>query len=133
MKILCCRRRNWNCKFLIQRTTRVSNKWHRYQALKRKGVLHQYEAEDEPTRPILDRELSTAIDSLQSSTAAIEAQCKVLEAQRDALMALKALDKPNLSVEHMRNERRRKEHQEKSRLDIAVNSLPCTISRSILN
>jgi hypothetical protein len=33
---------------------------------------------------------------------------------------LKALDKPNLGVEHMRNERRRKEHQEKARLDLAV-------------
>jgi hypothetical protein len=71
----------------------------------------------------LDHELASAIDSLQSSTEAIEKQCKVLEAQRDALMALKALDKPNLNVEHLRNERRREEHQEKSRLDIAVCNL----------
>lgn len=35
-------------------------------------------------------------------------------------MALKGLDKPDLAVEHMRNERRRKEHQEKGRLDVAV-------------
>lgn len=68
----------------------------------------------------MDHELASAIDSLQSSTEAIEKQCRVLEAQRDALMALKALDKPNMTVEHMRNERRRDEHQEKSRLDIAV-------------
>ena len=83
--------------------------------------MHQYE-DSEPVRPILDHELSTAIDSLQSSTAAIEAQCKVLEAQRDALMALKALDKPNLTAEHMRNERRRRETQEKARLDTAVST-----------
>ena len=83
-------------------------------------MLHQYEIDDEPIRPILDHELSSAIDALQSSTAAIEEQCKVLEAQHDALMALKALDKPNLSVEHMRNERRRRDNQEKARLDIAV-------------
>jgi hypothetical protein len=38
-------------------------------------------------------------------------------------MALKALDKPDLAVEHMRNERRRKEHQEKGRLDVAVRLL----------
>ena len=82
--------------------------------------MHQYEAEDEPTRPVLDHELSSAIDALQSSTAAIEEQCKVLEAQRDALMALKALDKPNLDAEHLRNERRRKGHQEKARLDASV-------------
>lgn len=95
----------------------------RYQTLKKKGVLHQYEADDEPIRPILDRELTSAIDSLQSSTAAIEEQCKVLEAQRAALIQLKALDKPNLEVEHLRNERRRKEHQEKARLDVAVSKI----------
>jgi hypothetical protein len=57
---------------------------------------------------------------LQSSTAAIEAQSKVLEAQKDALSKLKSLDKPNLDVEHARNERRRKEGQEKARIDVAV-------------
>jgi hypothetical protein len=91
-----------------------------YQTLKKKGILHQYEAEDEPVRPIMDHELASAIDSLQTSTAAIEEQCRMLEAQKDALMKLKALDKPNLDVEHERNERRRKEHQEKARLDVSV-------------
>jgi hypothetical protein len=57
---------------------------------------------------------------LESSTAAIEAQSKVLEAQKAALMQLKALDKPNPDVEHLKNERRRKETQEKTRLDVAV-------------
>jgi chromosome segregation ATPase len=94
-------------------------------------VLHQYENDDEPVRPILDHELSNAIGSLQNSTAAIEEQCKVLEAQRDALVALKALDKPNLSVEHMRNERRRKENQEKARLDTAVEDISISISEQL--
>ena len=92
----------------------------RYQTLKKKGILHQYEAEEEPVRPILDHELASAIDSLQNSTAAIEAQCQVLEAQKAALMQLKALEKPNLDVEHLRNDRKRKENQEKGRLDVAV-------------
>lgn len=98
----------------------------RYQTLRKKGLLNQYEDADDTStlRPILDHELSSAIDSLQSSTAAIEGQCKVLEAQRNALMALKALDKPNLAVEHLRNERRRKENQEKARLDSAVCAFP---------
>jgi hypothetical protein len=64
--------------------------------------------------------MSSAIESLKSSTAAIEEQCKVLEAQKAALMRLKGLDQPNMDVEHARNERRRKEAQEKARLDIAV-------------
>lgn len=92
----------------------------RYDELKRKGILKQYQNDDEPIRPILDHELSSAIESLETSTAAINEQCRVLEAQKEALMALKALDKPDLAVEHMRNERRRKEHQEKGRLDVAV-------------
>jgi hypothetical protein len=95
----------------------------RYQTLKRKGSLHQYESEGEPTRPILDNEITSAIESLQSSTTAIEEQCRVLELQKDALMRLRALDKPNLDVEHARNERRRKEGQENARLDIAVSSI----------
>jgi hypothetical protein len=92
----------------------------RYQTLKKKGLLHQYESEGEPNRPILDHEISLAIESLQSSTVVIEEQCRVLEAQRVALLKLKSLDKPNLDIEHARNERRRKEGQEKARLDVAV-------------
>lgn len=92
----------------------------RYQTLRKKGVLHQYENDGQPVRPILDHEISAAIESLQNSTATIEAQCRVLEAQKDALLKLKALDKPNLDAEHARNERRRKEGQEKARLDVAV-------------
>lgn len=88
--------------------------------MKRKGLLHQYESVSEPVRPILDHDIASAIKSLQSSTSAIEEQCKVLEMQRDALIRLKTLDKPNLEIEHARNERRRKEGQEKARLDVAV-------------
>lgn len=88
--------------------------------MRKKGLLHQYESEGEPPRPILDHEIASAIESLQSSTAAIEEQCKVLEAQKDALVRLKALDRPDLDVEHARNERKRKEGLEKSRLDVSV-------------
>lgn len=95
--------------------------------MKRKGLLHQYESEGEPVRPILDHELSSAIESLQNSTAAIEEQCRVLEAQKDALVKLKALDKPNLEFEHLRNERRRKEGQEKARLDVAVDDVSAAL------
>lgn len=101
--------------------------------MKKKGILHQYEAEEEPTRPILDHELASAIDSLQSSTAAIEEQCRRLQAQKDAFMKLKALDKPNLDIEHDRNERKRKEHQEKGRLDVAVCAQPVPRANSLIN
>ncbi|KAL1592248.1 hypothetical protein SLS60_011325 [Paraconiothyrium brasiliense] len=81
----------------------------------------------------MDRELASAIVTLQTSTAAIEEQCKILEAQKDALVKLKALDKPNWDVEHQRNEKRRKEHQEKARLDVAVNDVSATINEQLVD
>ena len=72
--------------------------------------------------PHRDSDISAAIAALQSSTAAIEKQFQILETQREALVSLKALNKPNISVEHMRNDRRRHEIQEKGRLDIAVST-----------
>jgi hypothetical protein len=78
----------------------------------------------------LDHEIASAIESLQTSTAAIEEQCKILEAQKAALVKLKALDKPNLDVEHARNERRRKEGQEKAQVDVAVRIASGTAKKS---
>lgn len=99
--------------------------------MKRKGLLHQYESEGEPIRPLLDHEIAAAIESLQTSTSAIEEQCRVLEAQREALTRLKALDKPNLAAEHIRNERRRKEGQEKARLDVAIDDVSTAITEQL--
>lgn len=87
--------------------------------------------EEEPLRPFLDHEIASAIDSLQMSTAAIEEQCRTLESQKDALMKLKALDKPNLDTEHLRNERRRKEQQEKARLDVSINDVATIINEQL--
>jgi hypothetical protein len=46
-------------------------------------------------------------------------------------MKLKALDKPNLDAEHARNERRRKEGQEKARLDIAIDDISTAITEQL--
>ena len=99
--------------------------------MKKRGILHQFENEDELVRPILDHEVASAIEALKSSTAAIEEQCRALKVQREAIMALKALEKPNLDVEHLRNEQRRKHHQEKARLDIAVGILAVSSIRHL--
>ncbi|KAH6612126.1 hypothetical protein C7974DRAFT_347432 [Boeremia exigua] len=121
----------WVHEYLNEETLLTKEELELYQTLKRKGLAHQYEAEGEPIRPILDHEIAAAIESLQSSTTAIEEQCRVLEVQRDALMRLKALDKPNLDAEHARNERRRKEGQEKARLDIAIDDVSTAISEQL--
>ncbi|KAF2105797.1 hypothetical protein BDV96DRAFT_655271 [Lophiotrema nucula] len=121
----------WVNEHLNEETLLTKEELELYETLKRKGLLQQFEDDDVPLRPVLDHELASAIDSLQSSTAAIEEQCRVLEAQKDALSKLKALDKPNLSVEHMRNERRRRENQEKARLDIAVEDVSTSITEQL--
>ncbi|KAF2188568.1 hypothetical protein K469DRAFT_565217 [Zopfia rhizophila CBS 207.26] len=121
----------WVMEYLDSSTLLTKEELDLYQALEKKGVVHQYENDDTFARPILDHELTSAIESLQSSTAAIEEQCKVLEAQRDALVALKALDKPNLEVEHMRNERRRRQHQEKARLDISIEDVSSSLNEQL--
>ncbi|KAF9694117.1 hypothetical protein EKO04_007787 [Ascochyta lentis] len=121
----------WVHEYLNEETLLTKEELELYQTLKRKGLSHQYESEGEPTRPILDHEIASAIESLQSSTTAIEEQCRVLEAQRDALMRLKALDKPNLDVEHARNERKRREGQEKTRLDVAVDDVSTIITEQL--
>ena len=46
-------------------------------------------------------------------------------------MKLKALDKPNLDAEHVRNERRRKEGQEKARLDVAIDDVSTAIGEQL--
>ncbi|KZM21069.1 uncharacterized protein EKO05_0011157 [Ascochyta rabiei] len=121
----------WVHEYLNEETLLTKEELELYQTLKRKGLSHQYESEGEPARPFLDHEIASAIESLQSSTTAIEEQCKVLEAQRDALMRLKALEKPNLDVEHARNERKRREGQEKTRLDVAVDDVSTIITEQL--
>ncbi|KAF2846478.1 hypothetical protein T440DRAFT_432437 [Plenodomus tracheiphilus IPT5] len=121
----------WVEEYLHEDTLLTKEELELYQTLRKKGLLHQYESEGEPVRPILDHEIASAIESLQSSTAVIEEQCKVLEAQKDALVKLKALDKPDLDAEHARNERRRKEGQEKSRLDVSVDDIVASIKEQL--
>ncbi|KAI8931181.1 hypothetical protein NX059_011532 [Plenodomus lindquistii] len=121
----------WVDEYLHDDTLLTKEELELYQTLRKKGLLHQYESEGEPVRPILDHELASAIESLQSSTAAIEEQCRVLEIQKDALAKLRALDKPSVDVEHARSERRRKEGQEKARLDVSVDDVVMSIKEQL--
>lgn len=72
-------------------------------------------------RPIYDHEIQTAIESLESSTAAIEKQSRALEVQKQALLALKAQnDAPIGAAKRATADRNRKHVQELQSLDIAV-------------
>ncbi|PVH96569.1 hypothetical protein DM02DRAFT_617157 [Periconia macrospinosa] len=121
----------WVNEYLQEDTLLTKEELELYQTLKKKGLLHQYQGDNQPIRPILDHELASAIGSLKSSTAAIEEQCKILEAQKSALLKLKALEKPNLDVEHLRNEERRKQKKEKARLDTAIGDISTTVQEQL--
>ncbi|KAH8729043.1 hypothetical protein GQ44DRAFT_756929 [Phaeosphaeriaceae sp. PMI808] len=121
----------WVDEYLHEETLLTKEELELYQTLKKRGLLHQYENGGEIIRPILDHDITSAIESLQVSTTAIEAQCKILEAQKDALVKLKALDKPNLEAEHARNERRRKVGQEKARLDVAIDDIAVAMTEQL--
>ncbi|OCK82052.1 hypothetical protein K432DRAFT_349774 [Lepidopterella palustris CBS 459.81] len=102
-----------------------------YCAISKRGTARLDETEALNIRPHYDNDLNAAVEALQNSTAAIEKQCHVLEAQKEALEALKALNKPDLQVEHTRNDRRRREIQEKARLDIAVEDVSSSITETL--
>jgi hypothetical protein len=103
----------------------------RYSQLSANGRFQSLQSEDSRFLSHRDEDLEAAVAFLQTSTAAIEEHIKVLNFQKDALEDLKALNKPNLAVEHIRNDRRRREHQEKSRLEIAIEDLSSSISSNL--
>ncbi|OCL13636.1 hypothetical protein AOQ84DRAFT_385268 [Glonium stellatum] len=121
----------WIDEYLDPSTLLSKEELDLYCKISKKSTTHLIEGEDTEIRPHQDNDLSAAIAALQSSTAAIEKQYQVLEIQKEALLSLKALNKPNLSVEHMRNDRRRHEVQEKGRLDIAAEEVWTSVTEQL--
>ncbi|KAF2763117.1 hypothetical protein EJ05DRAFT_472054 [Pseudovirgaria hyperparasitica] len=75
-----------------------------------------------------DDEISEALKSLQSSTTAIEEQCRVLESQRDALNSIRAESRASATSARSRADRSRRRGDEKSQLNIDVEDLVSTAS-----
>ncbi|KAF2012983.1 hypothetical protein BU24DRAFT_494881 [Aaosphaeria arxii CBS 175.79] len=121
----------WVNEYLNEETLLTREELEVYKFMQKKGLISRHNLDNAPIRPLLDHELSSAIESLEISTAAIGEQCKVLEAQASALKALQAMGKPNMKVEHARNERRRKEQQEKARLDITIEDVVTSINEQL--
>ncbi|KAF2489070.1 hypothetical protein BU16DRAFT_472447 [Lophium mytilinum] len=119
---------SWVHEYLDQNTLLSQDELDLYRQLSSNGRLQKLDTENSKMFPHRDEDLAAAVASLQTSTAAIEDHIKVLESQKNALHDLQALNKPNLTVEHMRNDRRRHEHQEKARLEIAIEELSSSIS-----
>ncbi|KAF2805414.1 uncharacterized protein BDZ99DRAFT_449957 [Mytilinidion resinicola] len=119
---------SWVDEYLDQNTLLSQEELDLYRQLSSNGRLQKLETENSKLFPHRDEDLAAAVASLQTSTAAIEDHIKVLESQKNALHDLQALNRPNLTVEHMRNDRRRREHQEKARLEISIEELSSSIS-----
>jgi len=76
----------WVREYLDSSTLLTRDEVDLYKAIKEQGNVDSVRPE---TVPLQEFDIKDAIDSLKSSTAAIEKHSQALEAQRDALLALK--------------------------------------------
>ncbi|KAK5017962.1 hypothetical protein LTR16_000862 [Cryomyces antarcticus] len=80
------------------------------------------------TRPILDHELQTSVDALENSVTAIETQCKILEAQKEAFLSLRARNRERtIASERAMKQRLEKHRREKALLDVAGEAISDTL------
>lgn len=80
-------------------------------------------------RPLSDEEFEHAISSLESSTAAIDAQCQIMEAQKRALLDFKARNKTS-DDRITRSESGKSQHKltrDKAQLDLELGQLSGTL------
>ncbi|KAI4725709.1 hypothetical protein E4T49_06562 [Aureobasidium sp. EXF-10728] len=82
-------------------------------------------------RPMQEPDFESAIDSLETSTAAIEKQTAILEAQRDALQKLRILNREPTSTASNSEEKRSTQARTKAQLDLETNELTETIQQRV--
>lgn len=83
-------------------------------------------------RPLSDEEFEHAINSLESSTAAIDAQCQLLEAQKRALLDFKARNSSGDQQGHAEPSKRRQTvTREKAQLDLELSQLSSSLKERL--
>lgn len=82
-------------------------------------------------RPMQEPDFESAIDSLEASTAAIEKQTVILEAQRDALRKLQHLNKEPSSTVSDSDEKRSSQARAKAQLDLETKELTESIQQRV--
>jgi hypothetical protein len=82
-------------------------------------------------RPFSDHEFELAIDSLETSTAAIEKQCHMLEQQKRALQKLQSQNASVESIAAAREQRSSKSAREKAALDFDIDELSQSTSNRL--
>ena len=82
-------------------------------------------------RPMQEHDFESAINSLETSTAAIEKQTAILEAQRDALKKLQNLNRTPTSTISDNDEKRANQSRTKAQLDLETNELTESIQQRV--
>ncbi|KAG9694454.1 hypothetical protein KCU95_g5631, partial [Aureobasidium melanogenum] len=82
-------------------------------------------------RPMQEPDFESAIDSLEASTAAIEKQTAILEAQRDALKKLQHLNRQPSSTVSDSDEKRSSQARAKAQLDLETKELTDSIQQRV--
>ncbi|KAK5111688.1 hypothetical protein LTR62_004794 [Meristemomyces frigidus] len=94
------------------------------------GALSQ-SGKTSKSRALDDAELETAIASLEASTAAIDQQCRVLEAQKRALQQLKARNATSTVAKSRHQDRQKLQDQQKAQLDFEVMELAASVQEQL--
>jgi hypothetical protein len=83
------------------------------------------------SRPLQEPDFESAINSLETSTTAIEKQTAILEAQRDALRKLQHLNREPTATLSDNDEKRANQARTKAQLDLETNELTENIQQRV--
>jgi hypothetical protein len=83
------------------------------------------------SRPLQEPDFESAINSLETSTAAIEKQTAILEAQRNALRKLQHLNREPTAILSDNDEKRAHQSRTKAQLDLETNELTESIQQRV--
>lgn len=83
------------------------------------------------SRPLQENDFESAINSLETSTAAIEKQTAILEAQRDALTKIQHLNRQPTSTISDNDEKRANQTRTKAQLDLETTELTENIQQRV--
>lgn len=82
-------------------------------------------------RPLSDEDFEQAITSLESSTAAIDAQCLVMEAQKRALLDFKARNSNGIQAQAEPSKQQQKRLRDKAQLDLELNEMSNSLDEKL--
>ncbi|GME59128.1 uncharacterized protein LTHEOB_9405 [Neofusicoccum parvum] len=111
----------WVDEYLHNNTLLTKEELELYEALCEKDERVKERTDLPEVQPIQDEDLRAAIESLETSTAAIDQQTKALEVQMDALLELRTQNaEPSNAVRRKLDDRKKKNVQEKGQLDFNI-------------